>query len=274
MRPMIPVPSKALPKAAAQRLKQYQASVDTRPNYSARVEAAKSLFSTHNRSTNAAFKSVRKTLQEMCFGVGRCMYCEDAPADEVEHFRPKDLYPEAVFAWENYLYACGPCNGPKNNRFSVISRGLIVDVTRRHGDSVRPPKKGKPALINPRAENPLNYFMLDLANTFEFVNISPSGSVDHDRAKYTLEVLRLNEREFLKTVRRASFSWYRALLRDYDDQISAGNAPKAKEIKDAICAAPQATVWAEMKRQRHAYDELKTLFDRAPDALAWPFPVE
>ena len=28
------------------------------------------------------------------------MYCEDAPADEVEHFQPKDLYPEFVFSLE------------------------------------------------------------------------------------------------------------------------------------------------------------------------------
>ena len=51
------------------------------------------------------------------------MYCEDSVADEVEHFRPKDLYPDVVFAWRNYLYACGQCNGGKNNRFSIVRAG-------------------------------------------------------------------------------------------------------------------------------------------------------
>jgi hypothetical protein len=35
--------------------------------------------------------------------------------DEAEHINPKDLYLERVFDWANYLYACGPCNGPKSN---------------------------------------------------------------------------------------------------------------------------------------------------------------
>jgi len=57
---------------------------------------------------------------------------EDAPADEVEHHSPKDLYPELVFVWRNYLYACGPCNRRKNNHFSIIDiqTEALVDVSR------------------------------------------------------------------------------------------------------------------------------------------------
>jgi 5-methylcytosine-specific restriction endonuclease McrA len=274
MSPMVPVPKKTLPKAAEQKLEQYQAAVNAKPDYPARVEAAKALFSTHNRSTNRTFKAVRQALHEMCYGARRCMYCDDAQADEVEHIRPKDLYPEVVFAWENYLYACGPCNGPKNNKFSVISKGRIVDVTRRHNEPVRPPRKGKPALINPRVENPLDFFMLDLANTFEFVVVAPPGSLDHDRAMYTRDVLRLNERDTLKTARRAAFGAYRSLLRDYGDKLAAGDAAEAGRIRGYICDSHHATVWAEMKRQRNAYRELKQLFERAPDSLDWPFPVK
>ena len=270
---MVPVPKKSLPKDAAQRLKQYQASVDSHLDYPARVTAAKALFSTHNRSTDVAFRAVRQALKAMCFGVERCMYCEDAPADEVEHIRPKDLYPELVFAWSNYLYACGPCNGPKNNRFSVLSRGKMVDVTRRRGDPMRPPKKGKPALINPRVENPLDFFMLDLVDTFEFAIISSPGTVDYDRAEYTRDVHRLNERDTLKRARRTAFVSYGAMLREYGDATAAGNLPEAIRIKNAICESSQATLWAEMKRQSKAHVKLKHLFERAPDALMWPFPV-
>jgi hypothetical protein len=202
------------------------------------------------------------------------MYCEDAPADEVEHIRPKDLYPEVVFAWENDLYACGPCNGPKNNQFSVISRRRIVDVARRRGDPVVPPRKGRPALINPREEDPLDFFMLDITNTFELVIVSPPGSVEYLRAAYTLKVLRLNDREILKAARRAAFGAYRSLLKDYGNELAAGNAASANRIKGYICESNHATVWAEMKRQRKSIGELKALFDRAPDALDWPFPVK
>lgn len=269
---MVPVPTKALPKAASQRLAQYQAEVDKHPDYRSRVEAAKSLFDRRNRPSNAAFRAVRQTLSEMCHGSRRSMYCEDAPADEVEHIRPKDLYPEVVFAWKNYLYACGPCNGPKNNQFSVISRGKIVDITRARGGSVKPPRKGRPALINPREEDPLDFFMLDLLNTFEFVIIAKPGSREYDRADQTLKVLRLNERDYLKTARRTSFETYFNLLRRYGDEVAAGNPTVADRIQRTICESNHATVWAEMKRQRHAIGALGVLFDRAPDALAWPFP--
>lgn len=56
---MVPVPTKALPKAALQRLAQYQAEVDKHPDYPSRVEAAKSLFARRNRQKNAAFRAVR-----------------------------------------------------------------------------------------------------------------------------------------------------------------------------------------------------------------------
>jgi hypothetical protein len=96
------------------------------------------------------------------------MYCEDAPADEVEHHSPKDLYPELVFTWRNYLYACGPCNGPKNNRFAVMdpADGRLIDVSRPRGAPVIPPAQGTLALLDPRRDDPMAFLMLDLRDTF------------------------------------------------------------------------------------------------------------
>ena len=50
-------------------------------------------------------------------GARRCGYCEDSDGDEIEHIKPRDLYPEKTFAWENYLLACGQCNRSKSSRF-------------------------------------------------------------------------------------------------------------------------------------------------------------
>jgi uncharacterized protein (TIGR02646 family) len=266
---MIPVPNKSLDQAHARKLKEYQAWVDSQPDYPQRVEAAKARFQACNRPSNATFRAVRLTLKEMCHGSRRCMYCEDAPADEVEHFKPKDLYPEVAFAWDNYLYACGPCNGPKNNQFSVLSRKAIVDVTRGRDDPVVPPRKGRPALINPRKENPLDFLMLDIINTFEFIVISDPGSLESERAEYTLRVLRLNERDYLKKSRRTAYGAYRSLLREYSEEAVAGNHAAAHRIKNYILESNHATVWAEMKRQKGSIPELQALFDRAPDALHW-----
>src|ERR1700722_14981501 len=129
---MIRLPNRDLPEAAKWKLKEYQAVVDNAGKFEEKVAVAKTLFKQRNTTKNATFKVVRDTLAEMCSGARRCCYCEDSVADEVEHVKPKDWYPEAVFAWENYLYACGPCNGPKNNRFSIFhaKHGKVVELGR------------------------------------------------------------------------------------------------------------------------------------------------
>lgn len=55
-----------------------------------------------------------------------CGYCE-RPCDlnqggkqnsnEVDHFRPRSLFPELTFAWENLVYVCRRCNQAKGNQF-------------------------------------------------------------------------------------------------------------------------------------------------------------
>lgn len=37
--------------------------------------------------------------------------------DSLEHFRPRDLFPERCATWENLNYACSHCDGSKDNKF-------------------------------------------------------------------------------------------------------------------------------------------------------------
>jgi len=234
---MIQIPSRELPTQAGRALKQYQAAVDAEPDFPARVRLAAAKFKQHNRGDNAAFRQVRRTLTLMCAGAKRCMYCEDSAADEVEHHRPKDLYPEHVFGWENYLYACGPCNGPKNNRFAVFAAdGSFVDLTRKRGTPVRPPAPGMPVLLHPRTEDPLAYMMLDIAgNTFLFVPTAPAQSHEFERASYTIEVLRLNHRDHLPVARREAFGSYKSRLAEYVHRRDAGaGGPTLRLMIEAI----------------------------------------
>ena len=158
-----------LDSATVRGLSRYKARVDAARTYAERVEAGRVLFSRYNRQENRVFGVVRERLADMCAGARRCGYCEASVGDEVEHIRPKDLYPEAVFVWENYLLACGPCNGGKNNRFSVIRGGRLIDVTRGRNASVRRPQSGSPAPINPRREDPLTFLDLEIVDTFMFL---------------------------------------------------------------------------------------------------------
>src|SRR5437016_3624190 len=107
---MIRIPDCPLPDHARGKLQLYQSQIDGYTDYAQRVQSAKADFARYNISSREPFKTIHNTLTALCCGARRCMYCEDSCADEVEHFRPKDLYPEACFVWENYLFSCGRCN--------------------------------------------------------------------------------------------------------------------------------------------------------------------
>lgn len=270
---MIRLPEVALPDATQQELARLQNRIDGEASYAAQVVAAKSLFAQSNKPTNRTFRVVREKLEEMCSGARRCCYCEDSRADEVEHIQPKDLYPEAVFVWDNYVYACGPCNGPKNNQFAVFSAttGEMVEVTRRTGQSVEPPEGGEHAFINPRQENALDLLDLDLVDTFRFLPIVLAKSTrENAKADYTIRVLRLNDRDDLVRARKEAYGDYRARLKEYITERNGGASSTALErLKRALQRKGHPTVWAEMKRQRTFLPELDTLFTQAPEALKW-----
>ncbi len=74
----------------------------------------------------------------------RCAYCDDLDkiyggyrTYHVEHFAPKEKFPELEFTYDNLLYACPYCNGAKNDdwpseypHISVVGdRGYIDPCT-------------------------------------------------------------------------------------------------------------------------------------------------
>ena len=156
---MLYVNDPGLNEETSRQLIQYQRRVDSVNEYPERVQTAMELFRRYNRRSNSAFRVIRATLEKMCGDVQRCTYCEDSVGDEIEHIKPKDLYPEYSFVWKNYLLSCGICNRSKSNCFSIVdNEGSLLDVTRRRGDVIRKPPLGNPALVDPRREDPLNFF--------------------------------------------------------------------------------------------------------------------
>jgi uncharacterized protein (TIGR02646 family) len=69
---------------------------------------------------------------------GKCAYCEAKMAHvsspHVEHYRPKNKFPDRVFDWQNWLLSCGRCNDRKWAHF--------------------PDCDGQPCLLDPTAEDP------------------------------------------------------------------------------------------------------------------------
>ena len=265
---MVHLPDPGLDPAATTRLNEYQRQVDAAGSYAARVACAKEAFSRHNRSSNPAFRSVRESLTRMCSGAQRCVYCEDSVGDEVEHIQPKDLYPCLVFVWINYVYACGPCNGGKNNRFAVITNDRLVEVTRRRGASVVSPARGTPAFLNPRVEDPLAFLDLDLGDTFFVLARDDLPELDRERTEFTIDTLKLN-RDVLLQARKTAFGSYHARLHEYVSRRAVATAQERARLVDNLRTMPHVTVWAEMKRQRLFLADLNELFARAPEALQW-----
>ena len=247
----------------------YQAEVDAAGNYPSQVETGKTLFSRYNRSTNPAFKKVRSRLASMCSGAHRCGYCEDSFADEVDHFKPKDLYPENIFVWENYVLACGPCNRGKSSQFAVIRGKKLHCVTRRRKAPIRKPRHGSPAPINPRYEDPLDFLDLEITDTFFFLPREGLPLLDERRAEYSIDVLKLN-RDVLIAARREAYRSYRARLFEYRGLRDGGACEERLEtLSHAITVSSHPTVWREMQRQKSFISDLNDLFSDVPEALNW-----
>jgi uncharacterized protein (TIGR02646 family) len=265
---MIQIPPKSLPSSTSKSLQKYQAVIDSESDFGRRVQLAARKFSQYNRAKNTAFAKVKDTLDSMCSGARRCMYCEDSVADEVEHHHPKTLYPEYTFVWSNYLYACGPCNGPKNSRFAVYRNGAFVEITYKPGT---PPLAGKAVLLHPRTENPLDYLMLDIAgDTFFFVPTAPAPSREFVTADYTIRLLRLNDRDYLPVARREAYASYKARVEAYGRERDRGaSATTLASRVRAVRRMQHPTVWFEMARQRSLIPELTQLFADVPEALTW-----
>jgi uncharacterized protein (TIGR02646 family) len=266
-------------QAVLDALAKYQADVDREVSFENRSAKAKELFPKRNKKGNKTFNAIKVSLTAMCSGARRCVYCEDSVGDEVEHIFPKDLYPEKVFDWHNYVYACGNCNSPKNNKFAVFrdDNGQFHPVNPPHGQPAQQPPSGRPALINPRIEDPLPYAMLDLAGTFLFVILPEESTDEHQKAAYTFnEVLQFDKREFLRQAREEAYYDYRARLAEYVNRKNSG-APQAQlhKMVAQLKKKGHPTVWREMQRYhqlsilRNIDSELDDYFIAVPEALEW-----
>jgi hypothetical protein len=118
------------------------------------------------------FAPVVKELGRLAGPGERCMFCSGSEASDVEHFRPKAIFPEVAMTWENTLWSCTPCNRSKLNRF--------------------PPDTGPGGqFVNPLYENVWDFFFIDpfgmLTPRYDRAAKSPN-----ERAVTTRDFLSLN----------------------------------------------------------------------------------
>lgn len=266
---MLRLPSRPLPAEALSGLNTLQTAVDGAGNYAACIAEGKRLFDKHNKPKDKIFSAVRAELALISANVLRCCYCELSEIDQVEHVFPKDLFPQMCFTWDNYLYACGPCNRRKSNKWWTFDgvTGVASEFTRPRGTPPLPPPPN-PLFISPRIDNPLDFLFLDTLDTFEFAPSDDHPGQTRYRAEKTILMLDLN-REPVRKARENAFFAYARILESYVAAKDTGNVQTMSANRTGLLSQPHPTVWEFMKMHRIFHDQLKEMFERAPEALGW-----
>jgi uncharacterized protein (TIGR02646 family) len=132
-----------------------------------------------------AFEPVLKTLRAMTSPRERCMYCLDSHGCDVEHFRPKAVYPEQGFQWLNLLLCCTECGRFKGDQF--------------------PTDNSKVLLIDPTAEDPWVHLDFEPNTGNLTARFDAQAAEWSSKGTKTVEVLQLDRREALGRVYQTTF---------------------------------------------------------------------
>lgn len=141
-------------------------------------EPAKEAARVFNSARSAAwFMPVVDALKSMSGPGGCCMFCSRNESSDIEHFRPKSVFPEHAMDWLNFLWACTLCNRNKGNRF--------------------PPHTDPGGMIlNPIDDDPWQFLYLDDIGRV-YARLDETSNALHPRAISTIGLLKLNREDLL-----------------------------------------------------------------------------
>jgi uncharacterized protein (TIGR02646 family) len=123
-------------------------------------------------------KEVKEALKKMFSG--KCAYCEShithVDYGHIEHFRPKSVFPDLCFAWDNLLLGCAICNGSnfKGTQFPEADAGG--------------------PLVNPVEEDPVDFFQFEFDAVTGMANVLAS----QPRGQVSIDTFGLNRPDLIK----------------------------------------------------------------------------
>lgn len=198
MRPCGPRP--ALPAATAARLQSDTAAIARSAD--PKAEAGRRYGNARDAQW---FAPVIDALKAMAGPGGHCMWCSSSESSQVEHYRPKAVYPALALSWDNYLWACGVCNSVyKGDRFPT----------------------GAEQLLDPGAESIWDYFFIDDTGLLTPVFDRATQQL-HRRAVSTRDLIRLN-REDVHARRRSRMRELRQQVEDTLARARLGQLTRAE----------------------------------------------
>ena len=289
---MLQLIEKNLDRAEQETLDSLQAQIDAENGFTNQAAKAKQLWKTKgNAQGKRSFERISILLESMCVFVKTCNYCEGNEAADIEHIFPKSFFPIFAFIWRNYILACKQCNsGNKLDKCFVLdAEGNVYPTTRGMA-----PLFYNVAMINPRTDNPNDFLYLNL-QTWKFELQDDLSLTNQNKALKTLEILALNERDYLIEGRKKTFGELydkmdrlnrilnatsiadiENILAPYHDEID--NLLPINEIKDQIVQSTRLhlhkqlhpSVWYAVKMIASKTDpKWQRIFDIIPEALTW-----
>lgn len=135
--------------------------------------------------------------------------------NDVEHYRPFDLYWWLAWTWDNLLFACAACNrkGGKLDQFP-LAEGSV-----RLAFSEQPPGAERPLLVDPTIDNPREHIRFVRMPDGRWAPIGVS-----ERGRETIKILDLSRDTYLDDFTHHVTSIVMPVVRDIQDAQSAYRA--------------------------------------------------
>lgn len=177
----------------------YQKEADTQKKKALKAKRDKVAKYYKDKEINASLRQMHSpSYNNRQLKTVKCAYCEgyitDTGQPHIEHFRPKESYPELCFEWTNLLMACICCNvNYKGTKFPLhqiqdpITEEPKEDCIYKKIDSTL-----QACYINPAEENPNDFFLFEYDEEVGEALIRPKNG--NLRAAKMIEDLGLNER--------------------------------------------------------------------------------
>lgn len=197
----------------------------------------------NRRYTNARgskwFEPVLEQLGKLAGPGRRCMLCSGSEASDVEHYRPKAVFPDLAMVWENYLWSCTVCNRAKGDRFP-------------------PDTEPGGRIVNPLDDDPWAHFFIDEFGILT-PRFDPSANALDQRAVSTRDILKLN-RDALQESRKSRL-----------DDLMTRASKLLSEVKAHVKTADEARDEVKLWLVQPFQSDVADYFLRGPGKAELPF---